>query len=102
MNSFYNLSGGFKHFTSTVIIVLSIMILLTVGAFLLKILFYLAPIALIAWIGYKFYVRVKLYFSKKTKDNHANISTAQGASSEEIIKKAIEEQKVIDVEYKEM
>jgi hypothetical protein len=108
MNSFYSSSNGLKQVMSILIGILSIMIVFTIGAFLLKVLLYLAPVALVGWFGYKGYKAVRGYFAKKAyiKQGSAkftNFNTSvEVVSSEVVIERAINNNKVIDVEYKEV
>lgn len=108
MNSFYSLSSSMKQFMSILMGILSIIIVFTIGTFLLKILLYLAPVALIGWGGHKAYKAIKGYFVKKASINQSNARFANFSpsvdivNSEEIIKRAIENNQVIDADYKEV
>ena len=108
MNSFYSLSTGLKQVMSILIGILSIMVVFTIGAFLLKVLLYLAPVALVGWFGYKGYKTISGYFAKKvyikqgsTKFTNFN-SSVEVVSSDVVIERAINNNKVIDVEYREV
>jgi hypothetical protein len=108
MNSFYSSSNGLKQVMSILTGILSIMIVFTIGAFLLKVLLYLLPVALVGWFGYKGYKAISGYIAKKayikqgsTKFTNFN-SSIEVVSSEVVIERAINNNEVIDVDYKEI
>jgi hypothetical protein len=105
MNSFYSSSSSLKQLMAVIISILSIVVVFTIGAFLIKVLFYLAPFALIGWGGYKAYKGITTYFARKSSIEHGSASfsgTVEMVTSEEIIKNAIENDAVIDVDFKEV
>jgi hypothetical protein len=88
--------------------ILSIMIVFTIGTFLLKILLYLTPVALVGWGGYRAYKTIKGYFLKKTSIKQSSgkftnfAASVEIVNSEEVIKRAIESNQVVDVDYEEV
>jgi predicted membrane protein len=100
VNSLYNFSLKNKPLINIFILIIAPIILLTIISFLFQIALYLVPIVLIGWSGYKLFDKAKMLIKKNKKSMLKD--EVEVMASEEFVRNAVENNTVIDVEYREI